>query len=174
MSRLFAKLSAFFRARTLVGVDKAGNRYFTRKDDAGGNTKEKRWVIFKSEQDPTSIPVEWICWLNGQRKRAPTPEEMAELETKREQVKQNVALLKKEEEEKKLANTRLHPSRTIGKDASPDLKNFIKQFPDASYNQNNGSDEASGAIGDEKSEERTSEASGSGSSFRPGTWLPPS
>jgi hypothetical protein len=76
--------------------------------------KEKRWVVFKGEHDPTSIPgiyfmvaivqllkllvfcphllihvilfhiidgllmliilVEWICWLNGQRKRAPTPE----------------------------------------------------------------------------------------------------
>ena len=76
--------------------------------------KEKRWVVFRREEDPTSIPgnfqtstnglfhgficmyeslhliicidlvtisclinvvvVEWICWLNGQRKRAPTPE----------------------------------------------------------------------------------------------------
>ncbi|KAK8941304.1 hypothetical protein KSP39_PZI010191 [Platanthera zijinensis] len=173
MSKLFARVTAFFTSKTLVGVDKAGNRYFTRKEDTRGIMKEKRWVIFKSEQDPTSIPVEWICWLNGQRKRAPTPEEMAELETKREQVKQNVALLKKEEEEKKLANTGLHPGKTIGKDASPDLKNLIKQFPGASYDQNNGSD-ASSAIGNGRSEERTSEASGSGSSFRPGTWDPPS
>uniref|UniRef100_A0A6N2M1H5 Uncharacterized protein n=1 Tax=Salix viminalis TaxID=40686 RepID=A0A6N2M1H5_SALVM len=36
--------------------------------------KEKRWVVFKGEEDPTSLPAEWICWLNGQRKRAPTPE----------------------------------------------------------------------------------------------------
>jgi NADH dehydrogenase [ubiquinone] 1 alpha subcomplex assembly factor 2 len=48
-----------------------------------------------------NVVVEWICWLNGQRKRAPTPEEMIELEARRERVKLNVALLKKEEEEKK-------------------------------------------------------------------------
>ncbi|GFZ04927.1 NADH:ubiquinone oxidoreductase, 17.2kDa subunit [Actinidia rufa] len=40
----------------------------------GSTVKEKKWVVFKGEDDPTSIPVEWICWLNGQRKTAPTPE----------------------------------------------------------------------------------------------------
>ncbi|XP_017980156.1 PREDICTED: uncharacterized protein LOC108662924 [Theobroma cacao] len=53
--------------------------------------KEKRWVEFKGEQDPTTIPVEWICWLNGQRKKAPTPEEIMELEARRERVRLNVA-----------------------------------------------------------------------------------
>ncbi|XLR54615.1 hypothetical protein S83_005287, partial [Arachis hypogaea] len=38
--------------------------------------KEKRWVVFNGEEDPTSIPVEWISWLNGQRKKAPTPESL--------------------------------------------------------------------------------------------------
>ncbi|KAI0498784.1 hypothetical protein KFK09_019677 [Dendrobium nobile] len=172
MSRLFAKLLGFFSSRTLVGVDKAGNRYFTRKEEVDGIMKEKRRVLFKGEEDPTSIPVEWICWLNGQRKSAPTPEEMAELEAKRERIRQNIALLKKEEEEKKVANAAHQPSRIIGKDASPDLKSFIKQFPGASDNQNSGSEEASVAVGD-GSEERTSEPTGSGESFKPGTWLPP-
>ncbi|XP_020674621.1 NADH dehydrogenase [ubiquinone] 1 alpha subcomplex assembly factor 2 isoform X1 [Dendrobium catenatum] len=172
MSRLFAKLLGFFSSRTLVGVDKAGNRYFTRKEEVDGIMKEKRRVLFKGEEDPTSIPVEWICWLNGQRKTAPTPEEMAELEAKRERIRQNVALFKKEEEAKKLANATHQASRIIGKDASPDLKSFIKQFPDASDNQNRGSEEASVAVGDE-SEERISEPTGSGESFKPGTWLPP-
>jgi len=36
------------------------------------------------------IVVEWICWLNGQRKKAPTPEELAELEARRERVRQNI------------------------------------------------------------------------------------
>ncbi|PKU82422.1 hypothetical protein MA16_Dca005427 [Dendrobium catenatum] len=205
MSRLFAKLLGFFSSRTLVGVDKAGNRYFTRKEEVDGIMKEKRRVLFKGEEDPTSIPVEWICWLNGQRKTAPTPEEMAELEAKRERIRQNVAqclalewlslklknvlffvmidmftnmslyhvkVFKKEEEAKKLANATHQASRIIGKDASPDLKSFIKQFPDASDNQNRGSEEASVAVGDE-SEERISEPTGSGESFKPGTWLPP-
>ncbi|XP_020580556.1 mimitin, mitochondrial isoform X2 [Phalaenopsis equestris] len=135
--------------------------------------KEKRWVLFKGEQDPTSIPVEWICWLNGQRKRAPTPEEMAELEAKRERVKQNVALLKKEEEEKRLANAAHLPSRTIGKGTSPDLESFIKQFPGASDIQRRGSEKVSVTADDELSEERFSEPTGSGLSFKPGTWQPP-
>ncbi|KAF5184231.1 NADH dehydrogenase [ubiquinone] 1 alpha subcomplex subunit [Thalictrum thalictroides] len=91
MSKLLSRLAGFFSSRTFVGADKAGNRYFTRKEDMAGIVKEKRWVIFKGEEDPTSVPVEWICWLNGQRKKAPSAEEMAELEAKRERVKLNVA-----------------------------------------------------------------------------------
>jgi hypothetical protein len=181
--RLVSRLLGMFQSRTQVGVDKAGNRYFTRVeevDGAGscphpfpaflpshetfkfvfytthgcwliskscsllmlvplldGTVKGKRWVEFKgTDQDPTTVPgdqspfsfgwcrhvpwpkdfpnltdgapcfcrhvwiihidsemicfvssgecseshssvvsvVEWICWLNGQRKKAPTPE----------------------------------------------------------------------------------------------------
>ncbi|KAJ6355428.1 hypothetical protein OIU77_005923 [Salix suchowensis] len=69
-----ARLAGYLNNRTLVGVDKVGNRHFTRTEEIGGIMKEKRWVVFKGEEDPTSLPAEWICWLNGQRKRAPTPE----------------------------------------------------------------------------------------------------
>ncbi|XP_019249850.1 PREDICTED: uncharacterized protein LOC109229008 isoform X3 [Nicotiana attenuata] len=93
--------------------------------------KEKRWVTFKGEDDPTSIPVEWICWLNGQRKSAPTSEEMAELEARREFVKLNVARLRKEEEERK-AKEGKSKATSIGKADGPDLKSFVQQFPDAS------------------------------------------
>ncbi|KAK3025547.1 hypothetical protein RJ639_041025 [Escallonia herrerae] len=71
---------SLFSARTFAGADKAGNRYFSRKEEIDGILKEKRWVIFKGEDDPTSIPVEWICWLNGQRKIAPTPELISQAE----------------------------------------------------------------------------------------------
>ncbi|KAJ6372389.1 hypothetical protein OIU76_026808 [Salix suchowensis] len=69
-----ARLAGYLNNRTLVGVDKVGNRHFTRTEEIDGIMKEKRWVVFKGEEDPTSLPAEWICWLNGQRKRAPTPE----------------------------------------------------------------------------------------------------
>ncbi|XP_038972597.1 uncharacterized protein LOC103724162 isoform X4 [Phoenix dactylifera] len=125
MSKMLSKLRGFFSSRTLVGVDKVGNRYFTRKEEIDGATKEKRWVIFKGEEDPTSIPVEWICWLNGQRKKAPTPEEMIELEARRERVRQNVAciiinicfiikvLKKKEEDERKSLVGGIRQCKTI-------------------------------------------------------------
>ncbi|XP_024452624.2 uncharacterized protein LOC7479262 isoform X2 [Populus trichocarpa] len=94
--------------------------------------KEKRWVVFKGEEDPTSLPVEWICWLNGQRKRAPTPEELIEMEARRELVKQNVALLKQEEEERRAREGSSCKSTSAGKTGGPDLKSFIRQFPTAS------------------------------------------
>ncbi|KAL5677741.1 hypothetical protein ACJX0J_013872, partial [Zea mays] len=88
--------------------------------------KERRWVEFKgADQDSTTVPVEWICWLNGQRKKAPTPEELAELEARRERVKQNIQLLKKKEEEER--KTGIQPVKKIGKAESPNLQSFVKQ-----------------------------------------------
>ncbi|XP_010276106.1 PREDICTED: uncharacterized protein LOC104610939 [Nelumbo nucifera] len=187
MSKLFAKISGFFSSRTLVGVDKAGNRYFTRKEEIDGIMKEKRWVIFKGETDPTSIPVEWICWLNGQRKKAPTPEEMLELETRRERVKLNVALLKKEEEERKAKEGGALRVKT-GKVGGPDLKSFIRQFPTAST-EGGRHEDISNAMEDMRNSQETeeekivppqvkqqpvpSEPTGSGPTFKPGTWQPP-
>ncbi|KAL8098648.1 hypothetical protein AgCh_031419 [Apium graveolens] len=87
--------------------------------------KEKRWVVFKGEHEPTSVPVEWICWLNGQRKRAPTPEEMADMEARRERVRHNVALLKKEEEERRAKAGSNNKRTSTGKVEGPDLKSFV-------------------------------------------------
>ncbi|KAK9084821.1 hypothetical protein Sjap_025232 [Stephania japonica] len=187
MSRWFGRISGFFRSRTLAGIDKSGNKYYTRKEEVDGILKEKRWVDFKGEEDSTSIPVEWICWLNGQRKKAPTPEEMVELEAKRERVKLNVARLKKEEEERK---SREHSTRaSTSKVGVPDLKSFIRQFPSTSAEGVENDKESDTAEADaskfrkpEEFRERkpspelqpvSSEPTGSGQSFKPGTWLPP-
>ncbi|KAG8365088.1 hypothetical protein BUALT_Bualt18G0067800 [Buddleja alternifolia] len=186
MSRVWAKFAGLFRSRTFVGMDKTGNRYFAKTEPHDGIMKEKRWVIFKGEHDPTSIPVEWICWLNGQRKRAPTPEEMAQLEARRERVKLNVALLKKEEEERKAKEGK---GVSIGKAATPDLKSFIKQFPadseDNKIEEASDSKDVTSDKGSKESQEQknvpeyikkqpeSSEPTGSGESFRPGTWQPP-
>ncbi|KAL5707578.1 hypothetical protein ACHQM5_018467 [Ranunculus cassubicifolius] len=187
MSKLFfSRVANFFfsssRRKSLAGVDKAGNKYFTRKeqlDDHGGIFKEKRWVTFKGEEDPTSVPVEWICWLNGQRKQAPTPQELAELEARRERVKLNVALLKKEDEERKLregSNPKRKTSST-GKAQGPDLKSFIQQYPSSSSPNSTrgyGNEEASGDHDNSKQQQAESlEPTGSGASFKPGTWQPP-
>ncbi|KAF5478914.1 hypothetical protein F2P56_005436 [Juglans regia] len=183
MLKLFARIAGYFSNRNLVGVDKAGNRYFTRKEEIDGIMKEKRWVVFWGEEDSTCIPVEWICWLNGQRKIAPTPEEILELEARRERVRQNVARLKKEEEEKRAKEGNACKTSISGKVGGPDLKSFIRQFPDAS--EGGKVKEASDAMdGTRNSKERatekaetepeSSEPTGSGASFRPGTWQPPS
>lgn len=41
MSKLLSRLAGFFSNRNLAGVDKAGNRYFTRKEEIDGISK---WV----------------------------------------------------------------------------------------------------------------------------------
>ncbi|KFK29203.1 hypothetical protein AALP_AA7G102700 [Arabis alpina] len=185
MSRLWARFAGLFSSKSFIGVDKTGNKYFSRMEEIDGLVKEKRWVIFRREHDPTSIPVEWICWLNGQRKRAPSPEEMAELEARRERVKLNVALLKKEEEEKKAREGTGRKIVTIGKVEGPDLTSFVRHFPPDSKGDKpeEGSDEADESrvnehepeiVTAESPEPKTTEPSGSGSSFRPGTWQPPS
>ncbi|XP_021905922.1 uncharacterized protein LOC110820672 isoform X2 [Carica papaya] len=181
MSKLFSRLAGLFSGKNLAGVDKAGNRYFTRKEEIDGVMKEKRWVIFKGEDDPTSIPVEWICWLNGQRKKAPTPEEMAELEARRERVKLNVTLLKKEEEERRAREGSASKPVTAGKVGGPDLKSFIRQFPVAA--EGDKVDRASNASHDIRTKQAEAERAeplpdlaeptGSGASYRPGTWQPP-
>ncbi|KAK4355241.1 hypothetical protein RND71_024212 [Anisodus tanguticus] len=222
MSKLWARFAGLFSSKNFVGIDKAGNRYFKRTEELDGIMKEKRWMTFKGEEDPTSIPgggsgwdgqgwglgafgsgeeimnleFEWICWLNGQRKSAPTPEEMAELEARREFVKLNIARLKKEEEER-MAKEGKRKATNIGKADGPDLKSFVQQFPDASeglmlihitihlfvltckggsvgcaWGFHSGGDKTAEAS-DTQKEKRSTEPTGSGESFRPGTWQPP-
>ncbi|KAL0406932.1 UNVERIFIED_CONTAM: hypothetical protein Slati_4007100 [Sesamum latifolium] len=167
MSRLWARFSGLFSSRALVGMDKTGNRYFARTEEIDG-------------------VIEWICWLNGQRKKAPTPEEMAELEARRERVKLNVALLKKEEEERKAKEGK---ATSISKAAGPDLKSFIRQFPtDSEGNKIEEATDSKDVPSDKNSKEsqqqkqvpeyirkhpESSEPTGSGETFRPGTWQPP-
>ncbi|CAL0309762.1 unnamed protein product [Lupinus luteus] len=184
MKRLLGRISGFITNRTTVGTDKSGNRYFTRNEEVDGIMKEKRWVVFKGEEDPTSIPVEWICWLNGQRKRAPTPEEMVDLDARRERVKQNVALLKKEEEERRAKEGSTGKRVSTGKTSGPDLKSFIRQVGAPAPTEGDEIEESSGTTGGlrdshekealKEKEPESSEPMGSGASFRPGTWQPPS
>ncbi|CAA7025319.1 unnamed protein product [Microthlaspi erraticum] len=185
MSRIWARVVGLFSSKSFIGVDKTGNKYFSRMEEIDGLVKEKRWVTFRREEDPTSIPVEWICWLNGQRKRAPTTEEMAELEARRERVKLNVALLKKGEEEKKAREGTGRKITSIGKVDGPDLSSFVRQFPPDSKgdkpeeaseeaDQSRAKEHEPEIVTAEPPEPKTTEPSGSGSSFRPGTWQPPS
>ncbi|XP_002462613.1 mimitin, mitochondrial isoform X1 [Sorghum bicolor] len=181
--RLLSRLLGMFQSRTQVGVDKAGNRYFTRVEEVDGAMKERRWVEFKgADQDSTTVPVEWICWLNGQRKKAPTPEELAELEARRERVKQNIALLKKKEEEER--KTGMRPVKKIGKAESPNLQSFVKQQfsgtpPDQQKVNTLGPEEVSRPKDATHTEDattdndRSSEPTGTGATFKPGTWQPP-
>ncbi|KAI3523530.1 hypothetical protein L1887_01725 [Cichorium endivia] len=82
-------------------------------------------VNFWSLDEDTS--VEWICWLNGQRIIATTPEEMSILEARRQRVKENVDLLLKEEEERKAREGSGRKITTMGKDVNMKILSFAQQ-----------------------------------------------
>jgi len=54
----------------LVGEDRFGNRYYTRKGQAHGDSSitdrrnARRWVLYKGKAEPTKVPPEWHGWLH--------------------------------------------------------------------------------------------------------------
>uniref|UniRef100_A0A803QBQ6 NADH dehydrogenase [ubiquinone] 1 alpha subcomplex subunit 12 n=2 Tax=Cannabis sativa TaxID=3483 RepID=A0A803QBQ6_CANSA len=99
------------------------------------------------------------------------------MEARRERVRLNVALMKKEEEERKLKEG----STQKGKAAGPDLSSFIRQFPGFSEGVKvEEQTDGEGVRNGNKSEKNTSrpipessEPTGSGQTYKPGTWQPP-
>jgi NADH dehydrogenase [ubiquinone] 1 alpha subcomplex assembly factor 2 len=67
----------------------------------------------------------------------------------------------------------------IGKFESPNLKSSIPEFPDTSLDQRKGHDEVSRSKDGSDTEDatvdtdRSSEPTGTGATFKPGTWQPP-
>lgn len=55
----------------LVGQDEYGNRYYRerRVDDW---RKQKRWVVFAREAEPTRVPPGWVGWLHKRIKDSPS------------------------------------------------------------------------------------------------------
>ena len=53
-TRLFGKL---------VGMDEFGNNYYCTKNTKL-NERERRWVLFKGDAEPSSVPPEWHAWLH--------------------------------------------------------------------------------------------------------------
>ncbi|XP_057826976.1 uncharacterized protein LOC131038536 isoform X3 [Cryptomeria japonica] len=175
IAKVMAKLKGLFRSGNMVGIDKSGNRYFVRTEDVDGALKEKRWVEFENDSDPTTLPVEWISWLSGQRKKAPTAQQMLDLEVQRERVKMNAAIMQKEEEKRLFRAKSLQQSMDSGDVGPPNLEKLIQQFSDASVTHNEGEEAQtlSHEIHKDTDGLRSSEPRGTGQSFQPGMWQPP-
>lgn len=45
-----------------VGSDEFGNKYYRRK--AKGTRRERRWVVYKKDEDASSIPPQWHGWIH--------------------------------------------------------------------------------------------------------------
>ena len=48
---------------SLVGQDQKGNKYY-KSNVSHGVKKEKRWVLYKNNDDPTNIDPHWHSWLH--------------------------------------------------------------------------------------------------------------
>ena len=48
----------------LVGKDEFGNKYFK-------NSKNKRWVIYNSTVESSTVPAEWHSWLHFLKNKPP-------------------------------------------------------------------------------------------------------
>lgn len=54
----------------LVGADGEGNKYYRAKARKGYK-RERRWVIYKGEAEPSRVPAEWHGWLHHQTDAVP-------------------------------------------------------------------------------------------------------
>ena len=52
-------LYSFFKGKK-IGQDKAGNKFYVHKKN-----KNKKWVLYKYNIDPTSLTVKWQVWLTN-------------------------------------------------------------------------------------------------------------
>ena len=50
-----------------IGQDKIGNKFYVHK-----KIKNKKWVLYKHNIDPTSLDVKWQIWLTSTNSNVPT------------------------------------------------------------------------------------------------------
>ena len=62
MKNISLYLYTFFKGN-LVGKDDDGNKYYI-SNISHGLKKEKRWVLYKNDNDPTKIDPSWHGWLH--------------------------------------------------------------------------------------------------------------
>ena len=62
MKNISLYLYTIFRGN-LVGKDQDGNKYY-KSNISHGIKKEKRWVLYKKNEDPTNIDPNWHAWLH--------------------------------------------------------------------------------------------------------------
>ena len=69
MKNISLLLYTIFRGN-FVGKDQDGNKYY-KSNISHGVKKEKRWVIYKKDNDPTNIDPGWHSWLHHLRENTP-------------------------------------------------------------------------------------------------------
>lgn len=68
-NRLHLHLLSLFKGRR-VGRDVFGNVYYCGKP-RGSSARERRWVKYRGDSEPSYVPPVWHAWLHHQRDMVP-------------------------------------------------------------------------------------------------------
>ena len=75
MTAIVTRIATMFNGN-LVGTDELGNKYYCdrRSRKAPGSAiKQRRWVLYSGQADPSRIAPEWHAWLHHVVEAAPDP-----------------------------------------------------------------------------------------------------
>ncbi len=144
-------------------------------EDASGNRyflekdgeQVKRVMTFAtSHPDPADVPAEWASWLHHRRPDAPSQRECELIAYRREQLAEKVAQIE-------AADQRLRLEEQAAKDAaSAEQQAQVVEDAEAGEPSGSGDTFRVGSWDPSAPQEAESEPSGAGASFRVGTWSP--
>ena len=69
-SRAYLSLQIWRYGGENVGEDEQGNKYFCQRKGNSGR-REKRWVVYAGESEPSRVPPLWHAWLHHQSDALP-------------------------------------------------------------------------------------------------------
>lgn len=70
MSPTYISVFKMFSGSERVGEDQLGNVYYRAKARPGYK-RERRWVMYKGQPEPSNIPPEWHGWMHHQTDAVP-------------------------------------------------------------------------------------------------------
>lgn len=73
-ARAYLSLQIWRNGGENVGEDEQGNTYFRQKKTINGQ-RQKRWVVYAGESEPSRVPPLWHAWLHHQTDALPEQHE---------------------------------------------------------------------------------------------------
>ncbi|EIE18692.1 hypothetical protein COCSUDRAFT_68160 [Coccomyxa subellipsoidea C-169] len=133
LRRLGASITRLISSRELVGRDIHGNKYYRWPDtNLHGEPIEKRIIKTPDGRyDPILVPPEWVQWLKQTRGEPPSPEEILQMEAKRQAIRGRAAALDAAEAQRRFQEA------TLGQQAEqaggPNQDRFVQQLTGRGY-----------------------------------------
>ncbi|BDA49785.1 probable NADH dehydrogenase [ubiquinone] 1 alpha subcomplex assembly factor at N-terminal half [Coccomyxa sp. Obi] len=131
--RLGARLSRLISSKELIGQDVHGNKYYRWPDtNLHGEPVEKRIIKTPDGRyDPNLVPPEWAQWLKQTRGPPPSPEEIQQMEAKRQAIRHRAAALEAAEAQRRFQEATL--GRQAEQAGGPNQDRFLQQLTGRGY-----------------------------------------